>query len=78
MHGRWVGISHGLHMEVREQFGGSHLPPFLFAFQDRVLLCSPSWLGTHYIGQAGLQLSVICLPLPPECCDGDMSHPVRL
>jgi hypothetical protein len=28
----------------------------LFVFQDRVSLCSPGCLGTHFVDQAGLEL----------------------
>lgn len=31
------------------------------------LLCSPSWPGSGYQGQAGLRLTDILLPLSPEC-----------
>jgi hypothetical protein len=42
--------------------------PFcLFVFQDRVSLCIPGCLGTHYVDQAGLELTEIFLPLPPKC-----------
>ena len=36
----------------------------ILVFQHRVSLCSPGFLGTHYVDQAGLE---ICLPLPPKC-----------
>jgi hypothetical protein len=36
-------------------------------FQDRVSLCSPGCPGTHSVDQAGLELTEIHLPLPPEC-----------
>ena len=32
---------------------------------DRVSLCSLNWLGTHYIDQATLEFTELCLPLPP-------------
>jgi hypothetical protein len=38
-----------------------------FGFQDRVSLCSPGCPGTHSVDQAGLKLTEILLPLPPEC-----------
>ena len=38
---------------------------FLF-FQDRVSLCSPGCPGTRSVDQAGLELTEIHLPLPPE------------
>lgn len=38
----------------------------LRVFWDRILLCSPGYLGTQYIDQAGLGLTEICLPLPPK------------
>ena len=28
--------------------------------------CSPGWPGTHYIDQAGLEFTAVCLSLPPE------------
>ena len=31
--------------------------------------CSVSWPGTHYIDLAGLELTEICLSLPPKCWD---------
>ena len=40
----------------------------LFCFPDRVSLCnSPGCPGTSSVDQAGLELTEICLPLPPEC-----------
>jgi hypothetical protein len=27
----------------------------------------PGWPGTHFVDQAALELTNICLPLPPEC-----------
>ena len=45
--------------------------PFYFWFLDRVSLCnSPSYPGTSLVGQAGLERTEICLPLPPESWDG--------
>jgi hypothetical protein len=38
-----------------------------FSFQNRVSLCSPSCPGTCFVDQAGLELTEIHLPLPPEC-----------
>jgi hypothetical protein len=32
-------------------------------------LCSPSCPGPCSVDQAGLELTEICLPLPPECWD---------
>ena len=29
--------------------------------------CRPSRPGTHSVDQAGLELTRICLPLPPKC-----------
>jgi hypothetical protein len=29
---------------------------FVFVFRDRVSLCSPGCLGTHFVDQAGLEL----------------------
>ena len=40
---------------------------FVFVFQDRVSLSnSPGCPGAHHVGQAGLQLTEIHLPLLPE------------
>jgi hypothetical protein len=36
----------------------------IFVFQDRVSLCSPGCPGAHFVDQAGLELTEICLPLP--------------
>ena len=41
----------------------------LYLFRDRLSLCSPGCPGTCLIDQAGLQLTEIYLPLPPECWD---------
>ena len=38
----------------------------VFLSQD---LSGPSWPGTHYVDQAGLELTEIHLPLPPEYWD---------
>jgi hypothetical protein len=38
-------------------------------FQDRISLSSPGCPGTHSVAQAGLELTEIRLPLPPECWD---------
>lgn len=35
---------------------GNRVSGSLIAFRDRFLLCSPSWLGTHYIGGVELEL----------------------
>ena len=49
---------------------------FCLVFRDRVSLCnSPGCSGTYFVDQAGLILTVICLPLPPECLDKGMCHP---
>ena len=32
-------------------------------------LCNPGYPGTHSVDQAGLELTDIHLPLPPECWD---------
>lgn len=51
---------------------------FCFTFCYFVLLqwgggaecsCSPCWSRTHYIGQAGIDLTEICLTLPPKYWD---------
>jgi hypothetical protein len=46
---------------------------FSFVFQDKVFLCSPGYLGTHSVDQAGLKLRSACLCLPSAgikgvCC----------
>lgn len=38
---------------------------YQYCFFERVSLCSTGWLGAHYVGQAGLKLIEIYLPLPP-------------
>ena len=43
---------------------------FVFVCRDRVYLCSfGAFLGTHSGDQAGLELTEIHLPIPPECWD---------
>jgi hypothetical protein len=43
---------------------------FLFLFVwDRVSLYSSGCPGTYYVDHAGLKLTEIHLPLPPECWD---------
>ena len=43
---------------------------FILVFRDKVCLCnSPSSPGTHSVGQAGLILTEIHLPLPSKCWD---------
>ncbi|EDL11290.1 mCG1036081, partial [Mus musculus] len=37
--------------------------------QDRVSLWSPGCPGTHSIDQVGLELTKICLPQHPDCCN---------
>ena len=39
---------------------------FCFVFQDRVSLCNPDCPGTHFVDQAGFELTEICLPQPPD------------
>jgi hypothetical protein len=42
---------------------------FLFVcFLKQVSMC-PGYLGTHYVDQAGFELTEIFLPLPPESWD---------
>jgi len=38
-------------------------------FQDRVSLCSSDCFETYYVNQGGLELTDICLPLPPKSWD---------
>lgn len=38
-------------------------------------LCNPGYCGTHYVGQAGLKLGKIHLPLPPEYRDQRCAPP---
>jgi hypothetical protein len=45
------------------------LSSFLFVIQDRISLCSFGHLGTRSVDQTGLELTEMCLPLPPECWD---------
>ncbi len=43
---------------------------FVFVFQDLEFLCYSSGChGAHFVDQAGLGLTEICLPLSPECWD---------
>ena len=49
---------------------------FCFVFQDRVSLCSPGYLGTHYVDQTGFKLSETSLPLPPEFWDSQCVPPL--
>jgi hypothetical protein len=42
---------------------------FLFFFQERVSLCRVGYSETYSVDQSGLELTEICLPLPPECWD---------
>jgi hypothetical protein len=37
-----------------------------FFVQDRISSCSPGCHGTHSVDQAGLELTELHLPLPPE------------
>ena len=41
----------------------------LFCFLRQGLSQSSDCPGTHYVDQVGLELTEICLPLPPECWD---------
>ena len=48
------------------------LPPLLFFFLAHFtgfLIPFPGWPGTCYVDQAGLKLTEIYLPLPPESWD---------
>lgn len=36
--------------------------------RDQVLLCSLDWPGIVYVDQVGLELTELCLPLPPLTC----------
>jgi hypothetical protein len=57
-------------MNVVEKALGSKFFKFgLFASQDRISLCSLGCPGSSFIDQAGLELTEIHLPLPPECWD---------
>jgi len=47
---------------------------FVFIFQDRVSFYSPGCLGISSVGQGGLELTELHLPLPPECWVKDMYH----
>ena len=39
----------------------------IFVFQDKISLCSLSCPGPCSVDQAGLHLTEVCLPLPPNC-----------
>lgn len=41
----------------------------LFSVVSSQDLCSPGWHRIHYVDQAGLELTEIHLPPPPECRD---------
>jgi hypothetical protein len=43
----------------------SYRTGLLFVVMD-LLLCSPGYLGIHYVVQAGLELTEIYLPLPQK------------
>lgn len=45
----------------------THTEVFTVVLESRVSQCSPDWLVTLDINQAGLELSDICLPRPPKC-----------
>ena len=51
------------------QVGLRALFPLLrvLVFQDRISQCSLGCPGTHFVDQADLKLTEICLPLPPKC-----------
>ena len=60
----------GTRQELLHKKLGAFLLMFvcLFVFQDRVSLYnSSSYLGTHSVDQAGLELTETYLPLPPKC-----------
>ena len=40
--------------------------------------CSSTWPGAHCVDQAGLYLTEIHLPLPPECWEQGMHHHAQL
>jgi hypothetical protein len=40
-----------------------------YLFGVRVSLCSPDCPGTLSVDQCGLELTEICLRLPPDCWD---------
>lgn len=40
---------------------------YIIFFGYRASLCSNDWLGTPCVGQANLEPSEICLPLPLAC-----------
>lgn len=37
-------------------------------FIDKISLCSPGWFEIHYVDKAGLEFTVILLPLLPGLC----------
>ena len=51
---------------------------FSFSFLSQVLNVQPLWLGTCYIDQAGLQVSLICLPPTPSALHLDLGRQSKL
>jgi hypothetical protein len=47
----------------------------IFFSSDRISLCSPSWLGAHYVAQAGFKLAIL-LPQPTQCWDYRYAPPL--
>lgn len=54
------------------------IPLFIYLFWGRISLCSTSWTGPLYVGQASLELIQLCLPLSLECwapqCTAHIAH----
>jgi hypothetical protein len=67
----WMGsvtwVNRDLEMLTEDSKNNQQL--FGVVFPDRVSLCSPDCPETHFVDQADLRLTEICLPLPPECWD---------
>lgn len=41
---------------------------------DRVSRCSPGWPGTFEVDQAGVEITEICLSLPPKCWEMESTN----
>ena len=59
-----------IHIRTKSGLAGpSFTYLFIFCLFETGSPFSPSWPGAHYVDQAGLELTEIHLPLPPECWD---------
>ena len=52
-----------------ESLGVTRVLDYPYPTPRRVPLCHPGCLGAYSVDQAGLDLTEIRLPLPPECWD---------